>query len=66
MPHDTPNSLIDSYEIEFAKESSGTKDTWDWYTVDTCGNDRTTTCKLDMKKVLAGDYNLQNGGNAVF
>jgi len=66
MPHDTPNSLIDSYRIEFAKRSTGDRSTWDWYTVNTCGNDRITTCSLDMKRVLNGDYGLSNAGVPIF
>jgi hypothetical protein len=62
MPQDTPIQLIDSYEISFAKRGAGEKSNWTWHVVNVCGNDGRTTCDLDMKKVINGDYGL--GGNS--
>jgi len=61
MPQDTPNSLIHSYRIDFAVAgNSNDRTTWDWKEVATCGTDGRTTCELDMKKVIAGDYGLKS------
>jgi hypothetical protein len=67
MPQDTPVQLIDTYEISFAKRGLGSdKSQWTWNVVNGCGSDGRTTCDLDMKKVIAGDYGLINGGNPIF
>jgi hypothetical protein len=67
MPQDTPIQLIDTYEIAFAKRGAGSdKSLWQWNVVSGCGTDGRTTCDLDMKRVIAGDYGLSSGGNPIF
>lgn len=68
MPFDTPNNLIESYRIDFALAGTGAKNTWAWKTVEstTCGGTGRTTCELDMKKVIAGDYGLKTTAGIPF
>lgn len=69
MPYDTPNNLIKSYRIELAKAVADTQlEDLIWHEVEesVCGGTGRTTCELDMKFVIAGDYGLKDAGAAYF